>query len=186
MPRDAHKEISRHLDSGESLKWAGVPRQGLLLRASDIYVVPFSLMWGGSAIYWEVGVIASGAPFFFMLFGIPFVLVGLYFTVGRFFVDARQRARTFYGLTDRRAVIVSGLISQSVNSIMLKSLSDVTLEEKRDRSGTITFGRPNPMASWMAGVHWPGLGQYQPPVFEMIPEAKAVYDYVLGAQRTAG
>ena len=186
MHGEAQMEISRHLESGEALKWAGLPRQGLLLRGSDAFLIPFSLMWGGFAVFWESRVVTSGAPFFFMLWGIPFVLVGLYITVGRFFVDARQRARTFYGLTDKRIVIVSGLVSQSVNSILLKSLSDVTLKERSDRSGTITFGRPHPMASWASGMQWPGMGQYQPPAFEMIPDAKAVHDQVLEAQRAAG
>ena len=185
MEADAQIEISRYLDSGEALLWSGTPRQGLLLRGSDAFLIPFSLMWGGFAIFWELGVIASDAPFIFMLWGIPFVLIGLYMIAGRFFVDAKVRAKTIYCLTDKRAMILSGLFSRSVNSLPLASLSDLTLKEKADRTGTVTFGRPHPMAMWSSGMQWPGMGQYQSPAFEMISNAKNVHDQILELKRSA-
>jgi len=178
-------EISRHLESGESLKWTGVPRQGPVLRGSDAFLIPFSIMWGGFAVFWEFSVVTSDAPFFFMLWGIPFVCVGLYITVGRFFLDSRQRSKTFYGLTDQRVIILSGIFSRTVNTLPLRTLSDITLKEKSDRSGTVHFGRPHPMASWAAGMQWPGMGQYQSPSFDLIQNAKEVHDRVIEAQRAA-
>jgi hypothetical protein len=180
-------EIAQALDSGESLIWSGAPRQGLLLRPSDAYVIPFSLLWGGFAIFWEVSVLNTSGPNsqFMSIWGIPFVLVGLYIIVGRFFVDARIRARTFYGLTDRRAIIVSGLFSRTINSLPLRTLTDISLQERSDRSGTILLGRPQPYSSWSSGMRWPGMSQYSTPAFEMIPNAKAVYVQLLEAQRAA-
>jgi hypothetical protein len=178
-------EISRHLDSGESMKWSGIPRQGLLLRGSDAFLIPFSLIWGGFAVFWEYSVVTADAPLIFKLWGIPFVFVGLYITVGRFFLDARQREKTFYGLTDKRVIIVSGMFSPTINTLPLKSLSEITLQENSDRTGTVYFGRPHPMAGWAVGMHWPGMGQYRSSSFEMIQNAKQVHDRVLEAQRSA-
>ena len=144
-------------------------------------MIPFSLFWGGFAIFWEAGAILDGAPWFFALWGIPFVLVGLYLIAGRFFYDARRRSRTFYGLTDERAIIVSGGTSRKITSLNLGTLSDVSLTEKPDGTGTITFGPANPMAWWTNGMNWPGMPQ-GPACFELIPDAKDVYDLLRQAQ----
>jgi hypothetical protein len=192
--QDAEHEISKELENGERPLWSGIPRQGFLLRHSDAFVIPFSLLWCGFAIHWERSVLAEPAPFFFKLWGVPFVLAGLYFVLGRFFVDARQRGRTAYGLTNRRIVIVSGVLSRSVKSLQLRTLSDVTLNERSDGSGTITFG---PSIPWTRGfVHtgrrkfrrygyeWPGTDSMSP-AFEAIGDAKNVYERIRKAQGAA-
>lgn len=182
---EANLEISKQLDSGESLIWAGLPRQGIFLRGADVFMIPFSLMWGGFAIFWEASVVAADGPIFFMLWGVPFVLVGLYLIIGRFFVDAKLRSMTFYGVTDRRVLILSGIFSRSTNSLPLESLHDLSVTEKSDGSGTISFGRAHPFASMYAGMQWPGMGQYQVPTFELIPSARSIHDRILEAKRAA-
>lgn len=183
--RDAEQVIARELEPGERLLWSGVPKQGLLLRGSDAFVIPFSLLWGGFAIFWEGSVLQSGAPFFFALWGIPFVLVGLYLIVGRFFVDASQRAGTAYGFTDKRVVISSGVFSRTVKSLSLRTVSDMTVTERRDRSGTIALGPTPPWGQWYAGAAWPGLAAQRGPAFELIEDAKSVYTQLLSAQSAA-
>ena len=130
-------------------------------------------------------VVISGAPFFFMLWGIPFVLVGLYFIFGRFWVDAKQRARTYYGVTNERVIIISERFRRSIKSLNIDTLTDVSLTEKSDGSGTITLGPTNPWPGWFGGSYWPGTGQYSTPTLELNDDARQVYETIRGAQRNA-
>ncbi len=116
---------------------------------------------------------------FFVLWGIPFVLMGLYFIFGRFITDTRMRARTIYGITDRRVLILSGLIGTTVRAFELRSLSDVSFSERRDGLGTIKFGQEaSPWAN-----SWPGMRGYTRPVLELIEQPRSVYETIRSAQR---
>ena len=97
--------LQKHLNKGEQLLWAERPKQGILFRASDGCLIPFSLVWGGFAIFWETMVLTTDAPIFMALFGIPFVLIGLYLIIGRFFHDMYIRRNMIYGLTKKQIII---------------------------------------------------------------------------------
>lgn len=177
--------LQSQLAPDERLLWFGQPRGGILFRPADAFQIPLSLMWGGFAIFWEASVVMTGAPFFFKLWGIPFVLVGLYINFGRFFVDAKQRAKTYYGVTNERVIIVSGLFSRRVKSLNLRTLTDITLDEKANGSGTITFGGTSATPWWSNGMTFPGWGPQPAPNFEMIQGAKGIYETIRNAQRQA-
>jgi hypothetical protein len=189
MYQSAETILSPQLDSGERLLWSGQPRGGLRLRGQDAFLIPFSILWGGFAISWEymawTGAAKAHGPGagVFPLFGVPFVLIGLYLIFGRFFADARARARTFYGVTNERIIIISGLFSQQTKSLQLRTLTDVSLTQRTDGSGTITFGSTPFMNSFLPSGSWPGTGRYAPPSFDLIDSAKEVYDIIRSAQK---
>ena len=183
MLMNPEQEICRELGPSERLLWCGAPCGGLLLRGVDVFLIPFSLLWCGLAIFWEATVIASDAPLFFTLWGIPFVLAGLYFVFGRFVVEARQRRKTCYGVTSERVIIVSGLFSRNVRSLSLKNLGELSLTEKADRSGTIVFGAANPLVSMFGGMAWPGITAGLATSFALIANVREVHDLILRVQR---
>jgi hypothetical protein len=173
--------LQTELLPGEHLLWSGQPRQGVMLRPSDAYMIPFSLLWGGFALFWEATVLMSDAPVFFGLWGAPFVLVGLYMIVGRFFAEAWLRRQTVFGLTDRRVLIVSGLWQRHLRALNLRTLADVQLSVSRNGRGTLTFGsNSHPFAPWSS--IWPGSGRYAAPAFEGIEQPRAVYEQIHAAQ----
>ena len=175
--------IRRELGPQESLLWSGQPRKGLAFRSSDLVMIPFSLMWGGFAIVWETMVIRANAPLFMIMWGIPFVLIGLYLIVGRFFVDAKQRSQIHYAVTNERVIIITNFFGRKLKSLSLHTLSEMTLDQKPDGSGTITFGPANTLTQWnMSGLSR-RKGQPSTPCFEMIQDAKRVYEIIREAQR---
>ncbi len=174
-------ELLPNLSTGEKLLWTGKPRTGVVFRSSDIFFIPFSLLWAGFAVFWETSVIFMDGPFFFKLWGIPFLLVSIYITVGRFFVDARKRANTIYGITEDRIIIKSGVFSRELKSLNIKTISEITFSQKANNSGTITLGPPDFRSSMLQGTEWPGAKQT--PRLEFIENVKSVYDLIVSLQR---
>jgi Bacterial PH domain len=181
--------VHGELGSDEQLLWIGAPKTGLRLRPSDAVLIPFSLVWGGFAIYWEYTVVhqtrskGGGSPADFLeLWGIPFVVVGLYFIFGRFFVDAYVRARTHYAVTNQRVLIVTSLWSKQVKSLSLRTLSEMSIHERPDGSGTITFGPGSPANQFT--LRSSAVNSKGPPVFEFVDGVRAVYDVIRQAQES--
>nr|WP_225561601.1 PH domain-containing protein [Rhodanobacter sp. DHB23] len=110
--------------------------------------------------------------------------MGLYIIVGRFFVDSLRRAHADYGVTDQRVIIVDGLFGRRVKSLALEGVADMSLSERPDGSGTITFGSGTGPSSWPGGSSWPGMRNRQPPSFEMIPGVRQVYSLIREAQQS--
>ena len=177
--------LALHLDPGENLLWSGQPCRGIRLRALDIFLIPFSLVWCGFAIFWEVSVVNSGAPFILKLWGVLFVCFGLFFVFGRFILDARNRARTTYGVTNERILIVSGRYSRQIKSLPLRTLTEVSFSQRSNGRGTLTFGSAPFMNGFLQASSWPGTGRYSPPSFDLIDGAKEVYDVIRHAQSAA-
>ncbi|HUH96284.1 MAG TPA: hypothetical protein VLZ89_02935 [Anaerolineales bacterium] len=177
-------QFGDELNPGERIIWSGQPQQGLVLRAADWFLVPFSLVWGGFCLFFEYSAATEGAPLPAMIFGIPFLLVGLYIIFGRFFLDMEQRRRTYYALTNERAVIVGGLLHHTIKSISIKYLPEISVSIRRNGQGTITFGASHPLAWMYAGSGFPNMGPYHAaPSFEMIDDVKTVYQHVKALRR---
>lgn len=173
-PAELPAALQGQLAAGEQLLWQGRPRQGLMLRRSDALHIPFSLLWCGFAIFWEWSVIRTDAPLFFKLWGIPFVLVGLHMVVGRFFWDARNRARTHYALTTERLLIASGKGHAHIQSLSLRSLPDISLSERTDGTGTISLGH---------SANMPPRGRASAPQLVGIANARQIFQLIRDAQR---
>jgi hypothetical protein len=99
-------QVRQYLRDDEQLLWYGAPDASVWFTAEDVILIPFSILWCGFAIFWESSVIGGDAPFLFRLWGIPFVVLGLYFVAGRFFYKSYRKRHTVYAITTRRAMIL--------------------------------------------------------------------------------
>jgi hypothetical protein len=183
---DIKSELEPYLQDNELLLWTGMPKQGFMLRKGDWIAIPFSLFWGGFAIAWEFSVLQMGDLNFtniFALFGIPFVLIGIYMLFGRFFFEKFRRKNILYGMTSDRLLIRSGIHSKKFNSIQIKALRGITYSKRLDGSGTIVLGTESYMAGLFRGTGWPS-GSPMAPVFELIPNVEDVYKQIVNLQRS--
>jgi hypothetical protein len=110
---------------------------------------------------------------------IPFIAIGVvHLMVGRFLVDIWRRGRTYYAVTPRRILI---LTKSSLKSVELRTLSEMSLKESRDGSGSLTFG-PRPGLSRRKGDFSTLGGAPVVPTFEWLPDAVQVHATIRRAQ----
>ncbi len=181
MKNNIEPLIRRHLDLHERLLWSGQPYQGLFFRKSERLFILFSYIWGIGVMYWEYAVITQSYDRFYILWGIPLVLVGLYMMCARFFIDAAKRKYTYYGMTNIRIIIISTLFKKRVTRLPLKTLLNVTYNlEKGSSIGTVVFG--DITNSWLGDIYWFGKPS-PPPTFERIDNAEHVYNLIRETQK---
>lgn len=157
---DPRNRLRPLLRPGEQLRWVGQPDPQVRFAPMDVLLVPFSLMWGGFAIVWEWQAITSSESLLFVLWGVPFVLVGLYFIVGRFIYKKHRKLRTVYGLTDSRAIVSTG--ERSFDDTPVKGVPVRINWSRDDRHATVVFGGGGLQAAYLnTGMDFFALGQAQ-------------------------
>lgn len=178
--------IGAQLRLQEKLMWAGRPPLRLLFRASDIWVVPDSLLVGALAAFVDAS--ALHGPFFVptAVTAILLTLLAFYVVFLRFFVDMAQRERIFYGVTSERVLIVWGVWRRQVKSIALETLGELSLTERRHGAGVIRFGWISVTPKFAVRVG--GLPVTSPAVsaFELDADARQVYDLIRAARSQHG
>jgi hypothetical protein len=183
--------FSPELLPGEIIVWTGQPNPSVIFHRDDWAIIPFSLMWGGFAIFWLLG--ASGLwdmgqskpshsfGLFGIIWGTPFVLVGQYLIWGRFLYKRWKKKRTHYALTSRRALIVEYRPgNRTVSSAWFEALALIDKSVRADGIGSISFGGPV-TGEWQWGKNNPP----RPPTFDDIDNADSVYQMVLRAYHQA-
>ncbi len=179
--------VQPELMTGETLLWTGRPNVGVVFHSDDLYLIPFSLLWGGFAIFWEAGVLGywgntakGGTPSTFMaLWGIPFILAGQYFIWGRFLYDAWLKRRTYYAVTNRRVLMVQEGWNRKTSWMYISSIP--TVEREGSMTGTLWFGPKYPVFGGR-GQKTRGMSRFSigdVPVFADIDDLESVYRTVL-------
>lgn len=162
---------------GEKIVWWGQPVLGVLFTAKDWLAVPFSLMFAGFAVFWEsLALKAPNSPLFMKLWGVPFLLFGFYFVVGRFLVDAWARRGITYAVTDKRILIRRSSPFAKFTALTFDQLPSVNLIERGDGRGTIRFGQEQPASNRGYSGWSPAFDPT--PQFIAIEDARRVFEYI--------
>lgn len=176
--------VRLRLRPSERIVWQGQPDVADFSNRGAWYLIPFSVLWCGFAILWEATAITSRGGVFFVLWGLPFVGVGLYMVFGRILVAREEARRTHYAVTDQRVLMVGGAFRRRIVEMALDDLPPAQLEVGKHGLGSITFGTQTSAVRLPPG--WPAAGMYAQPLALMsIPDAERVYGLIQEAKATA-
>lgn len=181
MVSGTRQVIGNELAPDEELLWSGRPTSGMRLRVADLVLVPLSLLWCYFTLYGDISTLLEGEFGFYIR--IPFLIFGLYLAAGRFVVDAAIRENTHYGITTERVIIVSGVLTDRIETLELAGLEEIGFCPSAEGRGVITFGLSHPMTSWLSGIPWPGMNRLVGPCFEMVENASSVHKTLMLAKR---
>jgi len=177
--------IGAHLAADEQVLWLGRPPQGVRLLGTGgntqlpgvFYLLLYlgfsaSIMGKNDARWWWL----QPVGYVLMLIAVVVSLVS----------DARQRARIHYALTSERVIVAGRAGRGSVQFISLLTLPGLSLIEGVHGRGTVLLGfaawRGSKRHDWMT-TDLPGTGNNAPLQFNMIADARRVYQMIRDAQK---
>jgi hypothetical protein len=186
----ADDRLANELAAGEKVLWSGQPDNRRWLYPEDLVLVPFSVLWGGFAIFWEASVLTAasvhggtGERALFSLWGVPFVLIGMYLMLGRLFARRWIRRDSLYVVTDQRVLAFSPSWKgrSRIKMIWLNSYPPLERRAGRGELGTLCVGTTAPGQHWLGtSSGWPGASRMRGSAIVLadIPDASDVYALV--------
>lgn len=151
LPMHLREAIETERESGEQLLWVGQP-DPLRSVGAEWGAFVFAIPWTAFALFWEAMAIGLGfSPkvgtpqvigWVFVLFGLPFIGVGVAMLSSPFVAMAKAR-QTVYAVTSKRILILtkkgSGLES---HSFVPRYVGDLQRTERGDGSGNLAIAPP--------------------------------------------
>jgi hypothetical protein len=136
------KTLLRH----ERVLWLGQPKKTALFTREDMLLIPFSCLWGGFAIYWELTLLwgrdesGQGAPMFFIIMALPFAVFGFYTILGRFIYKLWAKKNTYYAITNKRIIVINKT-KASLQATDIRSIPSIGKTISSNGIGTVKFGK---------------------------------------------
>lgn len=177
------------LDEGETILWQGRPDTQIVWSSLLSFQSFFGLFFGGFAAFWIsmalLGVREAGGIFIlFPLFGVPFLLAGLYSFIGHIFWNAYVRGRSWYTLTDRAAYIATEIFGK--RRLKTYPYADMQPPELQDNTpGSVIFAEDITVHSNRRRGRTRRLTQRVPVGFMRIDDARAVYRILSDRRKAA-
>jgi len=117
-------KLDKLLNANEKVLWSGKPvKKAFILPA--LGSIPFGLFFLGFFIFWLWGASSAGAPAFFTLFGLPFILVGFGITFDPSVWQLMRYRNTEYMITDKRIITQTGAIGLDTRFVDFDKIQEV-------------------------------------------------------------
>lgn len=128
--------LSPYMMSDEELLWTGQPDPKNILNTRDIIMIPFAL-----AVGIPVTLILPADPRLYGAAALVWIIAIVYVIFGRFYSRYRAKKRTFYALTNRRAMVLSLRDDEAalVKNLPFETIVAVTHSQTNDELGTVAF-----------------------------------------------
>jgi hypothetical protein len=179
---DIEGKFQRELTMGERILWTGRPNPSRLFTRSDLFLVPFTLLWAWFSIgFFTQELDRSPADPVTRVIAPLFAVVGLYALVGRFLFLRYRKRRTCYAVTGRRVLVLTETLRRSLLATRIRQIPAIQKTIRSDGSGSLRFGAGNPYAEmWKdTGLEFFGAAYGSPaPTFVDIPDVEEVYRLV--------
>ncbi len=165
---DIPEDVRHELRADETPKWIGYPipkryaiQEGLVPCLIGIPFTAFAVVWTLLAMKSE----SLLSP----LFGIPFILIGLYLLANPLLKYWRA-LKTVYVITNQRLLILNGVLRPSQKAFAASDLGHLDVERKQDGSGNIIMAEEHRQAgggSWTVEIG-----------FKAIPDVREAEEHI--------
>lgn len=119
---DKTQIINRFLKD-EKILWQGAPSNVPYLNKSDIWLIPFTLVFGGAFILYAIIsaiMMFAGKSIMFSLAGITLLLMGTYILFFRIWYRKKRISRQLYFVTDKRVFAFDTMRDDVIFDILLE------------------------------------------------------------------
>jgi len=172
------------LKSNERVLWSGKPVKSAFI-TTGLVSIPFGLIFLGFSLFWVFSAASAGAPGFFTLFGLPFVLIGIGLTFGPTIWQLLRYRNTEYVITDQRVITQTGAIGLDTRFVDFDKIQEVYVKigfaDKLFKAGSVyvltagsnVFGYRGRSGYGGSGGMRPSLGALREPykVHKILQEA---------------
>jgi len=163
------------LDEDEVIRWQGRPDGAVVWKVSNIGGLLFGAAFAGFALFWMIMAAQAGGGFW--MFGLLHFSVGIGIAIGPVFWSALRRRKSWYTLTNKRAIIATDMPTKGRVLRTYPITKDTMLEIVSGDPASITFASDQRHRK---------NGSYKVKIgFERINDAKQVYALMRDIQKEA-
>lgn len=134
--QDHYAFAQKYMTPGEYVLWRGHPEKGNTFTAASAIRALFSLGVLAFCLVWEITAFRQGNSVIMMVFGLPFIAVGLFMLWSSTLRGPYLRNKTFYVITNKKLMLKEG---KNIRFCDGHRLPPMQVKEHRNGNATLSF-----------------------------------------------